>query len=175
MRIHKLAICWPLLVLNGCRAPQSVPVGTIEEKSLPALSTMVHVADPKTAGQLVKGFHGVEQNAWRWTMKEFSVTLGPPPVGMEKASLLRVKLTVPDAVINKVGPVTLSASVEGTPLEPEKYSKSGEYAYSRDVPAEALRGDVILAEFSLDKAIPAGPLDRRELGIVVSSIGLESK
>ena len=29
---------------------------------------VVHAADPKTAMQLVRGFHGVEQNAWRWTM-----------------------------------------------------------------------------------------------------------
>jgi hypothetical protein len=84
-----------------------VTVGTIEEQPVPALATMVHVADPKTAGQLVKGFHGIEQNAWRWTMKDFSVTLGPPAGGVEKGGVLRLKMTIPDAVIEKVGPVAI--------------------------------------------------------------------
>ena len=81
-RLIKTALWLPPAMLfalagSGCRPPESVPVETIEEE-VEELSTMVHAADPRASLQLVKGFHGIEQNAWRWTMGQFSVTLRPP-------------------------------------------------------------------------------------------------
>lgn len=163
------------ILLTGCRGPESVPVETIEEAPAAPLAPMVHAADPKAAFQLVKGFYEIEQNAWRWTAREFSVTLRPPARADEKGAVLRLKLTVPDPVIAKLKSVQLSARVGEATLEPETYSKPGEYTYVRDVPATALGGDAVSVDFSLDKALPPGEVDQRELGIVFTSVGLELK
>lgn len=176
MRRFRLIVCCCLLgALMGCRAPESAPVETIEEPAVPELAPMVHAADPKGAFQLVRGFHEIEQNAWRWTMREFVVTLRPPAQAAEKGAVLRLKFTVPEPVIAKLKAITLAARVGGASLVPETYSKPGDYVYTRDVPASALAGDVVSVEFSLDKAIPPSPADQRELGVVVTSVGLETK
>jgi hypothetical protein len=71
--------------------------------------------------------------------------------------------------------VTLSARIGGSSLAPEKYSEPGGYIYGRDVPASALSGDSVPVDFATDKAIPAGKIEKRELALVVTSIGLTSK
>jgi hypothetical protein len=43
------------------------------------------------------------------------------------------------------------------------------------VPASALSSDAVSAEFALDKFLPPGTVDQRELGVVVTSIGFEAK
>lgn len=136
---------------------------------------MVHAADPKAAFQLVKGFHEIEQNAWRWTAREFAVTLRPPAQAAEKGAVLRLKFAVPEPVIARLKAITLASRVGGAALAPETYAKPGDYVYTRDVPASALAGDVVSVEFSLDKAIPPSEADQRELGVVVTSVGLETK
>jgi len=170
-----LTLCGASTFFFGCRAPESIPVETIEEAPVAPLAPMVHAADPKAAFQLVKGFYEIEQNAWRWTAREFAVTLRPPARADDKGAVLRLKLTVPEPVIAKLRSVRLSARVGDSVLEPETYSKPGEYIYARDVPASALAGDAVTVEFALDKALPPGEVDQRELGVVVTSVGLELK
>jgi hypothetical protein len=55
------------------------------------------------------------------------------------------------------------------------YSAAGEYFYIREVPSSLLGGNSLRVDFHLDKAIAPSSADARELGIVVVSIGLESK
>ena len=74
----------------------------------------VHAADPKSSIQLIKGFHGVEQNSWRWTMGRFAVTLKPPTGPPSKARPLVLKFSIPDAVLQKTKTMTLTASVQNT-------------------------------------------------------------
>ncbi len=174
-RLFPLACCCLLGILGSCRAPESAPVETIEEPAVSELAPMVHAADPKAAFQFVKGFHEIEQNAWRWTMREFAVTLRPPAQAAEKGAVLRLKLTVPEPVIARLKMITLTARAGGTALAAESYSKPGDYVYTREVPASALAGDAVSVEFSLDKALPPGEVDQRELGVVVTSVGLELK
>src|SRR5690349_7227538 len=103
-----------------------------------ALSTL-QMADPRIEPQLVKGVYGVEQGAWRWTAGAWTVKLKVPATGAQKGATLNFKFTIPDVVLTKVGPsITMSSSVNGTPLSPETYSKAGEQIYTRDVPAAAL-------------------------------------
>ncbi len=84
-------------------------------------------------------------------------------------------LNIPDVVVQQLGAVTLSATVGQSPLAPEKYTKAGNYVYARDVPASALVGDNVTIDFALDKAIPAGKIETRELGLIVTSVGLVTK
>jgi hypothetical protein len=83
----------------------------------------------------------VEENAWRWTAKDFAVDLSPPLHADQKGAQLVVKLVVPDAVIQKLPSVQLSASIQGYKLEPQTYTKPGQYTYTRDVPADEFKAN----------------------------------
>lgn len=175
LRVFIILLAAACAVAPSCKRKEPVQVQeTIEEPETTLLST-VHVADPAASQQLIKGFHTVEQNAWRWTMGKFSVLLRPPRTAAEKGAVLQLKLAVPDPIIAKLKTVALSASIQGVALSPETYSQAGEFTYSREVPAKALQGETVQVDFSLDKFLPSGAADSRELGIVVSMVGLEPK
>jgi SAM-dependent methyltransferase len=120
--------------------------------------------------RLLAGWHPAEQGGWRWSERRFSARIEVP---RNAAGLLRLSLTVPDSVIDRLGSVTLSASVEGAPLLPEIFSQPGSCDYVRRVPPDLLRGGEINVEFVLDKTLPPSEQDRRELGLVVVSLSLE--
>jgi hypothetical protein len=161
---------------SGCNRNRSNSDATIEEA--PAQQepqTTVQMRDLRAAAQLVKGFHTLEQGRYRWTMGQFSVTLRPPLHASELGAKLVLNFAVPEPVLQKLKSMKLSASVDGVALPEETYTKSGAYVYSRDVPAQALAKSVVTVSFTLDKCLPPGDLDRRELGVVVTSVGLEAK
>ncbi|MCS7314612.1 MAG: hypothetical protein RMI94_06100 [Bryobacterales bacterium] len=163
-----------LLAAPGCKREQkAIERATIEEQ--PELASFVHVADPKTAFQLLEGFHALEGNAWRWTAKNFSVVLRAPAAATQKGATLKLKLNVPEAVASRIGPQTLTADAGGVTLAPQRFEKPGDYEYVRDVPPQAFRRDSLLLNFALDKALPPGDVDQRELGIIVVAVGLDPK
>ncbi len=172
--ILTICVC-VLLGVAGCRRTEvkGKPGDTIEET--PSLLPMIQVADPKASAQLVKGFYEVEGNSWRWTMGRFSVVLSPPPGATKSGATLVLRFSLPEPVIKKVGSVRLSATVDGTPLEPQQYDSAGEHVYSRAVPPGSVAKKVVAVDFALDKYLPPGESDRRELGVVVSVIGLEPR
>ena len=134
--------------------------------------------DPRAGAQLVHGFYPLEEDRWRWTAGRFGVILRPPTSAQARPRTelrLELMLNIPDVVIRELGSVTLSATAGQSPLEPEKYTKAGDYVYARDVPASALGGDSVSIEFATDKAIPAGKIEQRELALVVTSVGLVTK
>jgi hypothetical protein len=88
---------------------------------------------------------------------------------------LILRCTVPAVIIQRLTTVSLAANVEGAHLPEATYSRTGEYVYSQDVPAKALTADAVMVEFSLDKCLPPGDADRRELGVIVSMVGFEAK
>jgi hypothetical protein len=174
--MRRLTAAIPLLALMaiasaGCRMKKQPKVAVDDGQ----LSSVVTASDPRGAVQLVRGFHGVENQSWRWTMKHFTVTLRPPAGAAEKGGRLEFKFVIPDVMYNRVGDMTLSAQVNGVNLGPEKYSKAGEYVYSRDVAASALSGDAVSFDFSVDKGIPPTDADPRELALIATSIGLSAK
>ena len=68
-----------LMLLALVLAPVSckrkkVRVGATDEET-PKMLSVLNMGDPKVEPQLVKGFHGVEAAAWRWTEKLFTVAL----------------------------------------------------------------------------------------------------
>jgi len=133
------------------------------------------MGDPLAAHQLMSGFYDIEAHAWRWTQRQFAVRLRPPSRAARNGASLEVHLTVPKPSIDKLQSLTLSASIAGTALAPETYTKVGNYTYKRDVPANLLGGNSVRVDFQLDKAMPPGGGDLRELGIVVLSAGLLAK
>ena len=174
--MRRLIVTLPLAVLciTSCKRSTQETEALVTEKAAPLLS-VVNVNDPAAAAQLVRGFHTLEAGTWRWTMKQFEVALKPPPGASEKGATLNLRLAVPEAIVSKLGPVTLNASINGLALPPETYQKSGNYVYTRDVPASALKGDAIVVQFSSDKGIGPSSEDARELSLIAVSIGLDSK
>ena len=137
------------------------------------LLSTVHMADPRGAVQLLEGFYDVEQGAWRWTKKAFSVALKPPPPLPDEAVTLELKLTVSEVSIQRLQTLTLSATVNGVPVGAETFDKPGDYTFTKPVPAEALDQKIAKVEFRLDKAFAAGEIETRELGLVATSVALK--
>jgi len=158
----------------SCKRSAENPSSLVTEHAAPLVS-VVEVKDPVASAQLVQGFYPLEAGTWRWTMKQFEVALKPPPGAAENGAKLNFKLAVPEAILSKVGPMTLSAKINGLALSPETYSKSGDYVYDRDVPAAALKGDAVAVQFSCDKGLGPTSDDARELSLIAVSIGLEPK
>jgi hypothetical protein len=160
-----------VVIAPACRTRKKASRAEDEGKPL----SVVKVADPRGAVQLIRGFHSVENDSWRWAMKNFTVSLRPPAGSASNGATLELKFTLPDAVYSQLGAMTIHAHVAGTDLTPETFSKAGDAVYSRDLPASALQGDTITIEFFTDKALPPSPTDERELSIIVTSIGLLRK
>ena len=135
----------------------------------------IFAGDPNVSGQFARGFYQIEQNAWRWTGREFSVDLAPPLHADQKGAQLVMKFAIPDAVIQRLTSVQLSASIQGTKLEPQTYMKPGAYTYTRDLPADKLGDAVVQIDFALDHTLPPTGSDVRELGVIVNQVGLVSK
>ena len=139
------------------------------------LSSMVSMADPTVAAQLSSGFHAVENGAWRWTMKKFSLVLKPPVGSDQKGATLRFRMFISDDQINRLGPLTLSCEIGGQQLEPQTFTKPGDVTYSRPVPPELLKGPSVKVNFALDKVREPDPVDGRQLGVVALLIGLQPR
>lgn len=116
------------------------------------------------------GFYPPEPGGWRWTKRQFEVTFastGP--------ARLNLKIYVPDASIQRLGQVTLTARLGVHDLGPQTFHESGQYTYERDIPAAWMTPGGNRFDFALNKALPPSAEDARELGIVVVSASLEPK
>ncbi|MBZ5724287.1 MAG: hypothetical protein LAP87_04760 [Acidobacteriia bacterium] len=161
-----------LLALLGCQHPK-VHVQQTEEETAAPLASTVHTGDPKSAAQLVAGFHSIEENAWRWTERKFAVVLSTPFGAAQKGATLEVKLSVAPATIERLHAISLSVAINGTTLPPETWRQPGNYTYLRPVPPALLTGSSVRVDCELDKALPPSGADQRELGVVVLSVGLK--
>lgn len=134
---------------------------------------MLTMADEKSSAQLLEGFYGLEDKSWRWTAGHFSVLLSTPLLGSRDGAVLKVQLSMPKPLIDRVKTTTLTAEVGGTKLSPESFTQAGSFVFVRDIPAKLLQDDSVRVDFSLDRFLPAGTVDGRELGLVVTSVGFE--
>jgi hypothetical protein len=141
----------------------------------PTLASNLKMSDQAAEKQLVKGFYSLETGAWRWTAGQFQVLLKPPTGAAQTGAKLTFSFSLPEVSVKKLGGVTLDASIGGTRLKAETYSKPGPYTYTADVPAAQLAGESVTVDFKLDKSLPAGAVDQRELGLVATAVGLEGK
>ena len=158
-----------MLAPAGCRRKKK---GKIREDGL---ASAINVADPADSAQLVRGFSNVEADAWRWSTSKFAVVLRPPAGAAQNGAKLELHFTLHDAVVGKLGPVAVSATVNGTPVATETFSQPGDCVYLHEVPATALASDVVTVEFTTDKSLPPTEKDKRELALIVKTIGLVPK
>jgi len=170
-----LTVC--VAVTGACRGRHQRTAVENEEPAdaSPRLASTLRMSDPAAPAQLVRGFYGVEGGTWRWTAGHFTVMLKTPLSAAQHGATLTASITVPDVVIQKLHSVTLTASIGGKSLKSETYEKPGPYTFGADVPADLLAKDSVTIDFSLDKSLPPGAVDQRELGIIATSLALESK
>lgn len=169
-RLTLIALAALAVSTSACKKKQ--PVEYVQE-STSQLTSVVNVSDPRAGVQMLRGFHELESNSWRWTASKFAMAMRPPKDASTGAKVY-IEIVVPDAVVDKVGLPTISATVEGRVLPPVKIAKTGPHRVEWDVPAEALKGDVVTAEFAIDKFLAAGQVEQRELGLIISIAGLQS-
>jgi hypothetical protein len=148
--------------------------GPLETVSDDGIVSSVLTGDPRFAKQL-EGFNQVEPGGWRWTTREFSVTLRAPAGSAQSGARLALQLFVPAAIIQKLGPITLTARMGNRVIGSETYRGDGQYTFVRDLEAGWLKAGANRVEFALDKYVPPGPEDGRALGVVVSSASLEPR
>ncbi len=104
------------------------------------------------------GFYILEQGGWRWTGREFSLTVP----GSKEPAKFTLHFNVPDAEIQKVGTITLSVRAGDHQLPPETFSRSGDFTVTRTLePGWGNRLD-----FAVDKTLAPTAADARELGII---------
>lgn len=172
-RVVLLAV---VLVFTGAACKSGRSRVTVQNEEQPAekqLLSTIKMNDAAAAPQLLRGFYGVENNAWRWTSGKFSVLLRTPPAAQNGATFT-LGFSVPEGSISKLGKLKLTASVKGTQLASAEYSKPGAYMLTADVPASLLSGDTVTIDFELDKTMRVEG-DNRDLGLVAASISLTAK
>lgn len=118
-----------------------------------------------SGNELISGFHEKAPEGWRWTQREFPVGLWTDRSSREQR--VRVELFLVEAVL-KTGPVTLEASVNRETIGKAVYARSGGAVFEAPLPIAPR--EPVRVDFRLSKALPPGPQDRRELGIIVSSV-----
>jgi hypothetical protein len=153
------------LALAGCK--REAPQAEVAKEKAADLASGFGMADAQAAAQITHGFHGLE-NGWRWVASKFGVTLSPPE---SAAAQLELKFALPAAVSDRMGAVTLSATVNGKPLTPETYKTPGNQVYTRDV--GMVGPGPVTIEFSTDKSLPPGNGDARELALIVTHVTLK--
>lgn len=118
---------------------------------------------------------GIESRLQKQFLKQPIVPDLDIAAAAQARSVLELQLWVPETSIQALKSLTLTASVGGSTLAPETYRKAGAYTYRRDVDPKLISGDAVRIDFQLDKTMPPGAADLRELGIVVTSAGLVAK
>jgi len=120
--------------------------------------------------EMLDGFYEAEPGGFRWTKRQFALTFGG-----KGAARLILQLYIPDASIQKLGAVTMTARLGDYDLAPETFRMSGQYTFERDIPATWMKPEGNRFDFTLDKSLAPTAQDRRELGVVLISAALEPK
>jgi len=165
--VRRLGAIALFVLLSGCSSQDN----TIRFDDT---AIMLNMADPRANKQLVSGFFGNE-GLGRWTGRTFQTVLKPPPAAARKGAILVLRAGVPASSIERLRTIQIRASVNGVAMAPQEYSQAGEFLYIRDVPARAFGNGNATVDFTLDKALPPSGPERRELGVVVNTVGFEAK
>ena len=176
-RFRLCALALPaILFVAGCGQKNNQVVHNDEgEPNVKApLVSSLKMSDPSAKEQLAKGVYGLENGMWRWTGGNFTIMLKTPPGAAQKGATLTLNLSVAEPVLKDVHSQSLTASVGAKALKTEKYPDPGAHTFTADVPVTLLTGDTVAIDFSLDNALPPGPTDRRELGIIITAVSLDA-
>lgn len=159
---------WNILHFSsvGAPVPQSDPV-TSGGDTRAYLLAESRFAAPLSSFQLDDGWHALEPHRWRWTEQRFGVSLDLPEP--RESARLRFLFHIPEEMTEQRPVLTLSATVNGSPLPAAVYSTPGEHEYTGEL--RALGAGRLQVRFELDKPFHPGGGDQRELGVLVDFSG----
>lgn len=162
------------LLLSACRPSRDLSVYTIEDPAA-HLPSRLELGNPAHASYLLEGFHQIEESRWRWSARQFAVSLKPPFASAQQGAVLHLTGNVSPLVLEKAGPLTLTARIAGQTLPAVTFAKPGDASYSMPVPPALLASSPVRVDFALSAALAPGsiPGDGRELGLIVSQIAFE--
>ena len=136
--------------------------------------TTIYTNDPNTADRLA-GFYEIENRAWRWSGKEFAVRVRNPDKADSQGAAVVLRFTIPQSQISALGPITIRGDAGGEQLPPQTYSTAGAFEYRHNLPTSVFDDGDVTVTFTLDKTRRPSSDDRRNVGIVVESVGFEKK
>ena len=173
---YAVGACFIVLALTGtaCKGKRVEVQNEEPNAAAQHVVSTFRMNDASAAGQLLSGFYPVEASAWRWTGKKFSVLLRTPPGSAQTGGNLSFNFAIPETSMQQWKNVTLTASVNGMMLKSQEYTAAGAQVFTADVPSSMLAADSVKVDFALDKSIPPG-VDKRDLGVVSTSVGLAAK
>ena len=129
----------------------------------------VLLADLRALDQLGDGWYEIENGGWRWMSREATLYLKKPTA---ENIVFEMKLYVPESVIQRVGAPSMRIVLNGELLATRKFPQAGSYVVEQTVPAQMLSPEVFRVDLKLDRAMPPSSADHRELGVVVTTVGL---
>jgi hypothetical protein len=185
--LHRLvysSLCLLLLGAGtGCTEfvqPRNSRPDTISNEDVAQIQPVIHsdsftMNDLDMSRQLVAGVYPVESNRWRWTGGSFSILLASPHGAATRGANLVFAFYLPDAILHRTGPVTLTAYLNETEVGMKTFGAAGLQRFSARVKPELLRQSPAAVEFHMDRYVDRGVLEDRELGVIADSIGLESQ
>jgi 2-polyprenyl-3-methyl-5-hydroxy-6-metoxy-1,4-benzoquinol methylase len=121
--------------------------------------------EPRYSPTLLNGWYDMEEG-WRWTARQFSVALPIDPLTTPRELELRFQMVA--AAVEKTGPVTFHAVVNGRRMEPMTFRGAGEHVYRATLPPDTIANGPAHVEFFLDKGFYPDSIDPRELGVIVA-------
>jgi hypothetical protein len=174
--------CLLLVATTGCgdlmlrrRAPQPE---MISNEDVAQIQPVVHsqsfrMRNADATRQLAAGIYSVENSQWRWTAGEFSMVLATPRGASTRGAHLVFDFHIPDAIMRRTGSLTLTAYLNKTEIGASTYTAAGTQRFSAVIPLELVQQSPVVIDFLLDRNVPRGVLDDRELGVVALSVSLE--
>ncbi len=159
-----LIACLGLSLLTAACKP-SAPVKVAPAATL----SYVETGDLRARPQLLSGWYGIENGSWRWMARQAEATLVVP----NKPELaFELRLFFPPEHMQKAGgPITVAVLFDGQPFAEETYPSPGGYTLKKTVPPGLFQASSVKLTIRLDRAVPAGAADHRELGAVVNGFG----
>jgi hypothetical protein len=131
--------------------------------------------NPDETKQLAAGIYAVENSGWRWTAGAFSLVLATPRGAPARGATLVFEFDIVDAILRRTGPVTLTAYLNEMEVGAKTYGAAGAQRFSAMIPPELIRQSPAVIDFQLDRYVPGGVLEGRELGVIAHTVRLENE
>jgi tRNA (mo5U34)-methyltransferase len=155
---------WELVASNIPEATSTDNLGP--DLRLFCLLRSIHCGAPLKV-TLGRGWHHLEDHRFRWTEARFEARLESVDGSPVTAEELRLSFYLPP-VIAELGPVTLSATVNGLALPPVTYRDPGGRIYAQPLPPALGKASRFEVGFATDRFLPPGAVDQRERALVIS-------
>lgn len=113
----------------------------------------------------LEGWHGPEQDGWRWTAKRFLLGVSLPRTARTVEFALR--FNVPDVVIESSRPITITCLIEGRAAGSITCDKPGTLEFRGRFPEGTVGRDAALTLEFLVRSSFVAAADQRELGVII--------